>query len=59
LVIICGAHSHKPLKLLDTLLTEDCEVIRTLLAGRHNKDLFVFIIPQGPQHKSSSNPAFA
>jgi hypothetical protein len=56
LVIVSRTHTNEPIKLKNTLLTEDCEVIRTLLAGRYNEDLFVFIIPEGPQHKGSSNP---
>jgi hypothetical protein len=56
LVIVNWTHSNKPLELLDTLLAENGEVISTLLACRHDKNLFVFIIPQGPQHEGSSNP---
>jgi hypothetical protein len=47
----------KPLKLKDTLLDKQCEVISPLFTGRHHKDLFVNVIPQCPQHKGSSNPA--
>jgi hypothetical protein len=56
LIIIPWSHVREPLKLLDTFLSKDGEVIRPLFTGRHNKDLFVDVIPQGPQHKSSSNP---
>jgi hypothetical protein len=59
LVIVNWTHSNKPLKLLDTLLAENCKVIGSLLTCGYYKDLFVFVIPQGPQHKGSSNPAFA
>jgi hypothetical protein len=56
LIIIRWTHSRKPFKLLDTLLAKNGEVISSLLTGRHNKNLFVFIIPQGPQHKGSRDP---
>jgi hypothetical protein len=49
----------QPITFHDQFLNKDGEVIRTLLTCRHNKDLFVFVIPQGPQHKGSSNPALA
>jgi hypothetical protein len=59
LVIVNRTHSGKPIKLKNTFLTEDGKVIGSLLTGGDNKDFFVFVFPEDPQHKGSSNPAFA
>jgi hypothetical protein len=48
----------QPLTFQNQFLNKDGKVIRTLLASRHNKDLFVFVIPQGTQHKGSRDPGF-
>jgi hypothetical protein len=47
-----------PVKLKDTLLTKDGKVICPLFTCRNNKDLFVSVVPECPQHKGSSNPRF-
>jgi hypothetical protein len=46
----------EPRDLNKAFLTEDCEVIGSLLAGRHNHDLLVSVPKQDPEGKGSSNP---
>jgi hypothetical protein len=58
LVIIHRAHMTQPITFHDQFLNKDGEVISTLFACGHNKDLFISVIPEGPQHKGSSNPGF-
>jgi hypothetical protein len=46
----------QPLTFQNQFLNKYREVIGPLLTSRHNEDLFVFVIPQGPQHKGSRDP---
>ena len=56
LVIVHRAKMSQPIELKNTFLTEDCKVISPLFGCGNNKNLFIAVIPQGPQHKGSCNP---